>query len=99
MPKAPRRLSDVGNKPSSLAKRRYEHQRPSTSELGYGTNWQKLRQSKLSTDPLCKRCQDKGKTRQADMVHHIRPLKAGGEHRWDNLMSLCNKCHREVHKN
>ena len=32
-------------------------------------------------------------------VHHIRPVEMGGRDRFKNLISLCNICHRIVHKN
>tara|TARA_B110001454_G_C12539589_1_gene358802 strand:- start:335 stop:586 length:252 start_codon:yes stop_codon:yes gene_type:complete len=31
-------------------------------------------------------------------VHHIRPVEIGGRDRFKNLISLCNICHRIVHK-
>ncbi|EHH3082068.1 HNH endonuclease [Vibrio vulnificus] len=30
-------------------------------------------------------------------VHHIKPLKDGGEHLADNIVHICPKCHREIH--
>ncbi len=32
-------------------------------------------------------------------VHHIRPVEMGGRDRFGNLISLCDICHRVVHKN
>ncbi len=32
-------------------------------------------------------------------VHHIRPVEMGGRDRRKNLISLCDICHRVVHKN
>jgi len=31
-------------------------------------------------------------------VHHIRPVEIGGRDRFNNLITLCNLCHRVVHK-
>jgi len=31
-------------------------------------------------------------------VHHIRPVSIGGRDRENNLITLCDKCHKEVHK-
>ena len=32
-------------------------------------------------------------------VHHIRPVEMGGRDRLNNLISLCNCCHKSVHEN
>ena len=44
-------------------------------------------------------CRDKGKYRKADCVHHVKEVKEYPELAltFDNLMSLCNTCHNEVH--
>jgi 5-methylcytosine-specific restriction protein A len=56
--------------------------------------------------PLCEMCQQKGIVTLATEVHHIRPIST--EYRPDdlrrlaldpyNLMSLCRKCHEEIHR-
>lgn len=30
-------------------------------------------------------------------AHHVKPISEGGGHGWDNLMTLCEDCHNEVH--
>jgi hypothetical protein len=32
------------------------------------------------------------------IVHHIIPLKSGGNHNFDNLETLCRDCHYKIHK-
>ena len=48
----------------------------------------------------CTLCKQRGKYTQAQMVHHIEPLKQSPElaYNRDNLMPLCNDCHDRVHK-
>ncbi len=43
--------------------------------------------------PVCEFC---GK--QAEEVHHIKPLVVGGTHEEENLISLCKHCHSVMHK-
>ena len=63
--------------------------------------WAKVRRLKLSHDPLCEPCRDRGDTTPAQQVHHI----VGALKRpdlfwaWDNLMSVCTKCHAEIERN
>lgn len=67
--------------------------------------WKKLRAEVLALDHNeCQRCKSKGKYSKATVVHHVnhvldRPdlaltLYVDGQR---NLISLCNKCHNEVH--
>lgn len=58
--------------------------------------WKKLRDYKLSTNPLCEHCKDKGVYKRADLVDHIVPITD----QYDvlaldlnNLQSLCSRCH------
>ncbi|EJS13420.1 hypothetical protein IKS_03499 [Bacillus cereus VDM062] len=62
--------------------------------------WRELRLKALKRDNFeCCMCRDKGKYRKADCVHHIKEVKEYPELAltFDNLMSLCNTCHNEVH--
>ena len=79
-------------------KERYRDNRLPSHKRGYNARWNKLRKAKRQANPLCERCQAKGITRIAELVHHITPLDKGGELlAWDNLMSLCRNCHDEIH--
>ncbi len=72
----------------------------------YGTKvWRDLREQKLFEQPLCERCLNQGKVVSADCVHHRcrfgqMPTE---ELQWkvfldyDNLVSLCDKCHKDIH--
>lgn len=72
--------------------------RPSAHRRGYSRKWNKVRMVKLKQNPLCEMCEDKGLITPAVLVHHIVPISEGGAVlEYDNLMSLCTKCHGEVH--
>lgn len=43
-----------------------------------------------------KRCERCGRTGYVEL-HHIVPIKEGGIHDDDNLILLCDRCHREAH--
>ncbi|KEK25707.1 HNH endonuclease [Bacillus gaemokensis] len=62
--------------------------------------WRQLRVKVLQRDNYeCCMCRDKGKYRKADCVHHIKEVKEYPELAltFENLKSLCNQCHNEVH--
>ncbi len=68
--------------------------------------WKGLRDTKLRESPICECCNSHGYIREATEVHHIIPWTRGRDERhkqelffnYDNLMSLCNKCHKLIHK-
>ena len=68
--------------------------------------WKIIRQAKLSATPLCEQCLRQDKWVAAQCVHHIIPIETATDFaymrelafRYDNLMSLCFKCHGEIHK-
>ena len=68
--------------------------------------WRRLRQSVLEHEPLCRRCVEAGRVRQAREVHHVRPIQTGVTPRererlaYDpaNLMPLCSECHQSEHE-
>lgn len=70
------------------------------------TQWLRLRKAKLTSQPLCERCQAEGVLRPATEVHHVHPVedalttceKEALMFDPHNLMSLCHDCHVEVHR-
>src|SRR6266542_5211832 len=55
---------------------------------GYGYQWTKIRRAFLRANPSCAKCHAK-----AVQIDHKTPLREGGTHAWENLQSLCLKCH------
>lgn len=62
-------------------------------------NWQKTRESYIHAHPLCERCKLEGLLVPARLVHHVRPLRYGGEQLdQNNLRSICGEvCHAAEH--
>lgn len=64
------------------------------------SEWKEKREEIINRDNNeCQRCKEKGKFHVAQCVHHIKhldkfPLLALDS---NNLISLCNQCHNEVH--
>jgi 5-methylcytosine-specific restriction endonuclease McrA len=61
--------------------------------------WIWLRDAFLAANPLCGRCEAKGLTVIARVVHHIKERLKFPELAldWDNLEGLCNPCHSTEH--
>lgn len=64
--------------------------------------WKRLRKFKMMNDPLCENCEDKGIIRQADEVHHVKPIDIINPNEediydYDNLKSVCKECHVLFH--
>ena len=77
--------------------RRYDKQRGTSAQRGYGANWRKLRKMKLNQDPICEDPfglhKEHSELMQSNEVDHITPLKDGGTNEMTNLQSLCKSCH------
>lgn len=72
--------------------------RGSSSSRGYDGAWRKVRARKLNINPFCERCESLKVITLATMVHHIKAINEGGKVlEWDNLQSLCEKCHDKIH--
>jgi 5-methylcytosine-specific restriction endonuclease McrA len=55
--------------------------------------WKQDRLLHLMNNPLCKICQEKGKTTEATVSDHITPIKQGGDKwDWNNRQGLCKNC-------
>lgn len=57
--------------------------------------WQRLREAKLSTQPLCEPCLRREVVEPANTVDHIVSIASGGDPfpPLDGLMSMCAPCH------
>lgn len=63
--------------------------------------WKRLRRRALQRDNFeCQLCKKKGKFAKAKNVHHIEEVKDKPERALDetNLLSLCIKCHNQIHE-
>lgn len=77
------------------------------NRLIHTARWLDLRRAKLTKNPLCERCKENGRIEAATEVHHIIPVENALTYEekkrlmydFTNLMSLCHKCHVEVHTN
>lgn len=70
-----------------------KYQRDPETAKRYGRKWRKIRNQFIKEHPLCQQCLKENRLKTAEEVHHILPLKRGGTHDENNLMSLCKSCH------
>lgn len=68
------------------------------SNKRYGAGWKKIRDIYIKEHPFCEECQSKGINTLAVLVHHRVPLSQGGNNSYENLESVCAKCHEEIHR-
>ena len=69
--------------------------------------WRTTRLEYKNKHPICERCLHEGRVTPMTDVHHMCRFGQGrtASERWqlltdmDNLVSLCSKCHHEVHTN
>ena len=68
---------------------------PADVELWNSRAWRRLREQKLSRDPLCVDCEARGIVTAAAVVHHVVKRTTGGAllPSLDELLSLCRSCH------
>lgn len=84
-------LSDQFRCPEHRAQRRDNR---TTTERGYGWDWQQLQAAKLIADPICElRIVCRGAV--AREVHHVESVEERPDLRlvWENLRSACIPCH------
>jgi len=86
-------------------KRTNQNKRIDLTDVYNSTRWRKLRTIKIANDPLCEVCLSKDIITAAEQVHHIHRFsdsttedeKISLAFDYDNLMSICSKCHTEIH--
>lgn len=66
-----------------------------TAQRGYGSRWQKARQTFLLRSPLCVECSRNGRVTEARVVDHVVPHRGDQDLFWDtsNWQALCKRCH------
>lgn len=69
----------------------------STTERGYGWDWQCRRAAFLADNPLCQDCEAENIVTAATEVHHKRKIRHAPELRLEeeNLMALCSRHHQQ----
>jgi len=73
-----------------------EGRRVDNSAFYSSTAWKKLRAAFKRANPICAWCIRKGMIVPASVVYHVTPISQGGDpYAWDNLQSLCEKCHNQ----
>lgn len=90
----------VAHKKQDDLKRWREDTREAAHLRGYDKAWERFRNWYITTvEPTCRHCREKyNRLEAAVLVHHIIPLSEGGEKLDpDNSMSLCRRCHDEIH--
>jgi 5-methylcytosine-specific restriction protein A len=79
------------------ARRDYERspRRAEDNAFYWGQPWRRLRDAFIAEHPLCSSCQSRGEIEPARVVDHVIPRRQRPdlELDWDNLQSLCNRCH------
>lgn len=78
------------------SRRAYErHHRLSTTERGYGWDYQQWRDRIIRERPLCEDCLDQGRVTPAEELHHMVKIKDDPSRRLDedNARMLCGPCH------
>ncbi|AOY76674.1 HNH endonuclease [Clostridium formicaceticum] len=71
------------------------------TEFYHSKAWGIVRQQALIRDNgLCQHCLKENRITLADMVHHIKSIKAAWHLRLvlSNLISLCNSCHNKIER-
>ena len=75
-----------------------ERYRATAYERGYDARWTRVRNAYISKHPLCERCKSRDAIVLATLVHHIVRIADGGARLdYNNLQSLCVKCHDIIH--
>ncbi len=61
-------------------------------------DWKNVRDSYKKENPLCELCLNEGRETKTRDIHHITPLRRGGEpFSQENLIALCKSCHKSMH--
>lgn len=70
---------------------------PDSDFAGKKNHWSEIRKAALARDGH--RCQIPGCISEANLtIHHIVPKSDGGSNDISNLVTLCEGCHRDIHR-
>jgi len=73
----------------------FDTTRPEPTPRPDSQTWDRLRRKRLQIDKYT--CQGCGAEATKQNVHHIVPLHSGGSNEIKNLITLCDRCHRQIH--
>ena len=91
--------AEIGERERLEKQRKYNrYERDKSVVKKYDGRYRALRNLYIQQHPLCEECLKHGRTTPAEEVHHIKPVKWGGEHSFDNFMALCQSCHTKLDK-
>jgi len=78
-----------------VAERKAHARRTVTNKAIYkSSQWVNLARKHKMLNPLCVGCEAKGFISPVEVTDHITPINQGGlPFSWDNLQSLCHRCH------
>ena len=80
--------------------KKYNNEKRDNQDFYNSKSWSLTRQQINNRDKgLCRLCYSEGKITYSECVHHIEEVRDNEALRCDdsNLISLCSRCHREVH--
>jgi len=80
--------------------KKYNSSKRENQDFYNSKSWNLTRKQILNRDRgLCRLCYSEGRITHSECIHHIEEVKESIELRCDdnNLISLCSKCHKEVH--
>lgn len=96
MPSAPPVHRPKGYKPKEKWQRTNRTAGKTTTERGYGWQWQQTRERIIKRDfGLCQPCKTKGFTTAFKDIDHIISKANGGTDADSNLQCICDACHNE----
>lgn len=92
-------------KPKKITTRSNTGNRADRKKIYNSERWRKLRAWKFSRNPLCEQCLERGRTTPAEDIHHKQSFMSTDDpvlrnelaYNYENLVSLCKKCHKEKH--
>ena len=76
--------------------KRYDEQRGTAAQRGYGSRWARYARLFKRANPLCRACLLRGRVTPVEVVDHIAPVTGPDDPRfWDpeNHQPLCERCH------
>lgn len=84
-------------KPKQREREREQKGRTAASQTGFylTPGWKKIRTKRITENPLCQHCEQRGFFKRATVIDHIKPVEDFPELAlvYDNTQSLCDFCH------